>query len=555
MSNTSDGVRAGGAYVEISVDSRGVASGLSKVQQQLNAFGQKISQAGRTLVIAGAAMTAPLALAVRSFTSYGDQIAKMAKRTGFGVQALSELKFAADLSGLSIEEVENGLKRMSRVIFDAESGLLESKRALESLGISLNKLKVMAPEQQFETFASAIGSIIDPTTRAALAQEIFGRSGTMLLPLFAEGADGLKKMREEARKFRVTLSPGVARAAEELDDSITRLHAGLLGMKMEIAKALLPTLSVLIVKLQDTLVSISTWISVNERSVNIYAKVTVAILAIGTALVALGAAIKIVSISLVGLRGALLLFGGVLKLLTTTAIAHLIVGLITLAEAFGLVDLGVSDFIRNITIAGRSIGAIFDVAAEHILAVYDIINMTAKAIPGLAKKTVGWVEGLFISSEEAKKNEKIKELAESMRGFAGAPSAGITTTEEIRKRWQEARARASKLVADDSAAIAERRKESEERKKRLAEMAENLRKAMADFGDAKGKMFIAAKSEPAKKVLKSMAGTFESWRVAGVAAGGVDKALNDIAKNTADILKQAAEVVRNTRNPVARAGD
>ena len=40
----------------------------------------------------------------------------------------------------------------------------------------------------------------DPTLRAALAMEVFGKSGTRLLPLLADGAKGLEEYQRKARE-------------------------------------------------------------------------------------------------------------------------------------------------------------------------------------------------------------------------------------------------------------------------------------------------------------------------------------------------------------------
>jgi hypothetical protein len=67
----------------------------------------------------GAAIVAPLVASAKLFSGYGDQIAKMAKRTGFSVEALSELQFVASQTGTDIESLEMGVRRMQRTIYDA----------------------------------------------------------------------------------------------------------------------------------------------------------------------------------------------------------------------------------------------------------------------------------------------------------------------------------------------------------------------------------------------------------------------------------------------------
>ena len=72
--------------------------------------------------------------AVKSFLETGEALDKMSKRTGFSVEALGELKFAAEQSGSSIESIEKATKKMSAVIFDAGDGMKSAEEALASLG-------------------------------------------------------------------------------------------------------------------------------------------------------------------------------------------------------------------------------------------------------------------------------------------------------------------------------------------------------------------------------------------------------------------------------------
>ena len=122
--------------------------------------------------------------------------------------------------GLSLGAFEKGVKRMQAVLLDAELGLKEATDVLDLLGLSLVDLQGLSPEEQFFTFANAIGAVEDASRRAALAQDVFGRSGTSLLPFFSQGVAGMAALRQEARELGVVLSQEDANAAAELNDAI-----------------------------------------------------------------------------------------------------------------------------------------------------------------------------------------------------------------------------------------------------------------------------------------------------------------------------------------------
>ena len=210
------GIRAGRAFVELFADDSKLVRGLRRAQKKLKAFGQSIRNMGLKIAGLGAAMLAPLIGAAKAFSSMGDQVAKMAKRTGMSVEALSELQFVASQPGTEINALENALRRMQRSIYDAGRGLSTAVDALADLGLTFKDFDGLSPEQQFKLLADRISQIEDPTRKAAIAMSLLGRSGTALLPMFAKGAAGIEALQKEARRLGLTMSAEDAAAAEHV---------------------------------------------------------------------------------------------------------------------------------------------------------------------------------------------------------------------------------------------------------------------------------------------------------------------------------------------------
>ena len=89
------GIRAGRAFVELFADDSKLVRGLRRAEKRLKAFGDRIRNFGLKIAGLGTAMLTPMLGAAKAFSSMGDQVAKMAKRTGLSVEALSELRFVA----------------------------------------------------------------------------------------------------------------------------------------------------------------------------------------------------------------------------------------------------------------------------------------------------------------------------------------------------------------------------------------------------------------------------------------------------------------------------
>ncbi len=237
----------GRLFVSVGADTKEFERAMDGMQKSMANAGKKIGDVGKgmtkwvtgPLVGAGAGL---LALANKTAES-GDEIQKMSLRTGFSTEALSEFRHAANLSGTSVDSIEKGVKRMSRVLLDAERGLEASERALGDLGLAVEDLQGLAPEEQFDVMSRAIADIEDPTKRAALAQEIFGRAGTDLLPMLSAGAEGLEAMRQEARDLGIVFDQEGADAAAKFKDDMERLKQGFAGVFQELGTKLIPIIT------------------------------------------------------------------------------------------------------------------------------------------------------------------------------------------------------------------------------------------------------------------------------------------------------------------------
>lgn len=229
---------------KMTLDTRGFQRGLRKVRRLGRNFGRNfgapIGQATGALtrlgVIAGTVAAAGILLAVKKVSQLGDEMDKMSKRTGISTEELSRLKFAAELSGTGIETLEKAVKRMSAVILDGEQGLKTATDSFDLLGIKMEDVSNKTPEQQLNVFLEALAGVENASSRAALAQELFGRAGTQLLPMLSDGVKGLQGMKEEADKFGIVITQEQAAGAAQFVDELSRVKASLTGLLLSAVK-------------------------------------------------------------------------------------------------------------------------------------------------------------------------------------------------------------------------------------------------------------------------------------------------------------------------------
>lgn len=174
--------------------------------------------AGLTL---GGTLVAGLAGLKNSFSSAlaaGDQLNKLSQRASISVERLSELKFAAELSDVSLETLGRGIKDLQVFMVEANDSTSEQAKLLRTLGVTAKE-----PNQALLQIADAFKALGDSQERAAASQVIFKRSGQELIPLLAGGRDAIEAAAESARKLGITWSTENAKAAEEFNDNLKKL--------------------------------------------------------------------------------------------------------------------------------------------------------------------------------------------------------------------------------------------------------------------------------------------------------------------------------------------
>ena len=180
-----------------------VNANTAKAQSSLKNLGDSVQKLGKLAMGAGLAIGAIGAASLKSFAGAGDQIQKMAIRTGFSTESLSELRVAAELSGTSLDGFENAARRMFRTISDAERDMMTAVDALGALGLTSAELINLHPEEAFHKIAFALADLETHAMKSAKASEIFGRQGTMLLPMLEDGAEGFAELSKKAHELGV----------------------------------------------------------------------------------------------------------------------------------------------------------------------------------------------------------------------------------------------------------------------------------------------------------------------------------------------------------------
>jgi len=152
-----------------------------------------------------------------------NELADTATRTGITAHTLAGLRLAAEGSGLSLGNLSGSLALFPKRMRDMQAGIGESKKAFEELGVSVQNAdgSLRDADTVLKESLKAISLLPDATTQAAVATELFGRSGTALLQ--ALSGTELEDFIEQADKFGIDIGPNAAKAAADWQREIAQM--------------------------------------------------------------------------------------------------------------------------------------------------------------------------------------------------------------------------------------------------------------------------------------------------------------------------------------------
>lgn len=401
-----DGVRAGKAFVEISAKDR-LTKTLKRIGDSMQSLGARMMRVGSSIANVGRQITTAFIDASKVFADMGDQIGKMANRTGFTAEALSEIGFAAEQSGASLEQFDRALAAMARFSVQAERKLTSAKDILKLLGVTLEDFNAADPERRFMLLAEGIAGVKNPSLQAGLALTVFGRQGRELLPLLKEGSEGIGELRKQARDLGLSMSGEDAKSAEDYTDRMNELWRVIKQGVFTIGASLAPTLIDLTKKLTTGAVAVLKFVEANRPLIVVAAKIGAGIIALGVAIASIGGTLAVAGFTISGI---------------TTALAAVPAVFGTIAAVIGAVLSPVGLLVAGIVAAGAA-----------------FLHFT-----GIGRAAFGFLKGKFLEIAEIGKQAfggisralKAGDLKLAARiAMAGAKLAFLKATKEIRMTW------------------------------------------------------------------------------------------------------------------------
>lgn len=190
------------------------------------AVGAGIAAAGAAVAVIGTQAIDQLA-----------QLDDMTQKTGASVENLSRIQQTASAFGQDFNEVDAAISRLAKGMATVDSETNKTQKALAALGLSARDASgaLRDPSELLVDIAKALQGYEDGASKAALANDLFGKSGAALLPF-------LNDLSENVDRFKGVSKEAAAEAAA-FQDRLNGMKAEFQTLAQSIAGDVLPYLN------------------------------------------------------------------------------------------------------------------------------------------------------------------------------------------------------------------------------------------------------------------------------------------------------------------------
>ena len=242
--------KVGELTVEIEGDDRSLDRAADRSVRQLDRISDKAKRMGKRLrgaftaaAAAAGAMAGASVVAFKSMTDEMDKLIKASRQIGVPIEQLSKMRFAADLSGVSVKDLTKSYRNFARNATAASRGPTDFTRALEALNIEFKNTdgSLRSANDVMLDVADEFSKLEDGSSKTAFAMKIFGEeAGPRLVSLLNQGSAGIKEMTAEADRLGLTITTKAGVAAESFNDTINRLQTTFSGIVQSAIGEILP---------------------------------------------------------------------------------------------------------------------------------------------------------------------------------------------------------------------------------------------------------------------------------------------------------------------------
>lgn len=218
----------------------------STLGSKFEAAGSKVTAMGKAFApvsLAAGAVGGLLLKGAKDTAAYTDNIDKMSQKLGMSRKGFQEWDYILSQNGASIDSMKMGMKTLTNSLDKVSQSGSTAGTAFERLGISYDDLQGKSQEEVFEMTVKALQGVESETERAALANQLFGRSGQELAPLLNAGVGSVDELKQKAHDLGLVLDDETIDAGVNMTDALDTMHRAFMTVGAGIATAVMPLIT------------------------------------------------------------------------------------------------------------------------------------------------------------------------------------------------------------------------------------------------------------------------------------------------------------------------
>lgn len=179
----------------------------------------------------------------KHLAEYGDQVDRAAQKTGMSTDSLQQLAFAGNMTDVSFEALQLGMRKLAVSMTLAQQGSQQAIDAFKAVGISVADIKGAKLEDILAKIADKFSNSADGAGKMAVAQQLLGRAGSELIPTLNLGSEGLAKLGAVAKDMGLVIDEKGLKSLHDLDIELKLAHASATVLERQVATAFVPALT------------------------------------------------------------------------------------------------------------------------------------------------------------------------------------------------------------------------------------------------------------------------------------------------------------------------
>lgn len=228
---------------------------LRYARRSLHQFSEPITDTLSSVATPLAGVAASVGLSLQSiatsFMDAGGSIDDAAQRMGLSIESLQALRYAATMSGSSVQAFDSAMAKFSTNLANVAAGKNEDLAALfKALGISIKDAEgnIRSASDLLPELADGFERNDNAALRARMAVAAFGKAGVELIPMLKGGSAELSVLTKRAHDLGIVMSEEDVQAAAQLGDQFDEMKMVIQSLSNAMGAKLAPTVGDLFTK-------------------------------------------------------------------------------------------------------------------------------------------------------------------------------------------------------------------------------------------------------------------------------------------------------------------